>query len=182
MSFNFKFIGNCNVSKLVKNLNILTEKDWQEHQIRQNEYANHEYTNTLEILWDPYSLDTNSVGAVHNNFFKLEIENFLKSIENCYSTLYGDGHFVRALITRLKPNTIIGRHQDSGFGLENCKRTHIPLQTNPDVLFEVGDETLNLKKGEIWEINNSNKEHAVYNNSNEYRIHFILDYNLYNNG
>jgi hypothetical protein len=178
MNYNFKFIGNCDISKLKQDLSTLTEENWQEHQIRQNKFGNHENTNTLEILWDPNSLFTNTVGKVHNNFFKLNIEDFLKSIEKQYYNFYGPGYFIRALITRLKPNTIIGRHQDNGFGLENCRRTHIPLQTNTNVLFEVGNEIINMKEGEIWEINNSGKEHAVYNNSNNHRIHFILDYNL----
>jgi len=32
-----------------------------------------------------------------------------------------------------------------------------------------------LKLGELWEIDNS-KSHSVENNSNEYRIHLIVDY------
>ena len=107
MNFNFKLIGSCDVSKLKQDLSFLTEENWQEHQIRQTVYGNHENTNTLEILWDPDSLSTNRVGKVHDNFFKLNIENFLKSIENQYYNFYGPGYFVRAIITRLKPNIII---------------------------------------------------------------------------
>ena len=32
------------------------------------------------------------------------------------------------------------------------------------------------KEGEIWEINNGNKEHGVVNNSDVDRIHMIVDY------
>ena len=65
---------------------------------------------------------------------------------------------------------------DNGESLVNCKRTHIPIITNDLVTFTIGGETKQLKEGEIWEINNIN-EHSVDNNSNENRIHLILDYN-----
>ena len=34
-----------------------------------------------------------------------------------------------------------------------------------------------MREGEIWEINNQNL-HSVDNNSNEDRIHFIIDYGI----
>ena len=54
-------------------------------------------------------------------------------------------------------------------------RTHIPIITNENVEFQVGGEPLNLKVGEVWEINNA-RVHAVYNKSNQKRLHMIIDY------
>ena len=53
---------------------------------------------------------------------------------------------------------------------------HIPIITNKKVYFSVGEEKKNLKSGEMWEINNSKKSHAVKNNSKEDRIHLIIDW------
>ena len=33
-----------------------------------------------------------------------------------------------------------------------------------------------MRAGEMWEINNGKKPHAVYNNSDEDRVHLIFDY------
>ena len=176
---NYKFLGNCNIVNLKNKINQLTEDNWLEHKLRQNTFKAHQYTNTLEILWDIDSLANNTIGKVHDNFFKLNIESFLKEIESIYKNYYGPGYFIRILITKLKPNSTITPHVDRGNSLKNCKRTHIPIKTHPNCIFTIGGETKHLKEGEIWEINNFQKEHSVENNSNEDRIHMILDYTLY---
>lgn len=178
MSFNYKFIGSCNINSLKTKISQLSEQDWLEHQLRQKVFEAHKHTNTLEILWDINSLNSNAVGKVHNNFFKLGIESILNKIEPLYQSMYGRGYFVRILITRLKPNTIITPHIDGGDSLVNCKRTHIPIKTSPECTFIVGGEKKHMKEGEIWEINNGNKTHSVENPSNQHRIHMIIDYNL----
>ena len=104
MDFNYKFIGNCNITDLKDKINQLTKQDWLEHQLRQNSFEAHKHTNTLEVLWDINSLSNNTIGKVHNNFFKLNIETFLNQIEPLYQSTYGDGYFIRILITKLKPN------------------------------------------------------------------------------
>lgn len=177
-SYNYKFIGNCDVSLLKNKINQLSEQNWLEHQLRQNAFEAHKHTNTLEVLWDVNSLSNNTIGKVHDNFFKLDIESFLKQIEPLYQSTYGDGYFIRILITKLKPNTKITPHIDSGNSLVNCKRTHIPIFTSQECIFIVGEESKHMKEGEIWEINNGNKTHSVENNSNQDRVHIILDYNL----
>jgi hypothetical protein len=177
-NYNYKFVGNCDVSLLKEKINQLSEQDWLEHQLRQNMYEFHKHTNTLEVLWDIDSLYNNKIGKVHNNFFKLNIESFLNQIEHIYQSTYGEGYFVRILITKLKSNTEILPHIDGNDSLVNCKRTHIPIFTSPECVFIVGEESKHMKEGEIWEINNGNKTHSVENNSNQDRIHIIIDYNL----
>jgi aspartyl/asparaginyl beta-hydroxylase (cupin superfamily) len=63
------------------------------------------------------------------------------------------------------------------------RRCHIPLITNDDIKFTVGDHTMSLKQGECWEINNS-KIHEVKNLSNYDRVHILIDIipNEYLNG
>ena len=64
---------------------------------------------------------------------------------------------------------------DGGTSLEKCRRTHIPIITNEKNVFKVGPEIKHLKVGEIWEIDNT-MQHAVRNNSDEPRVHLIIDY------
>ena len=70
---------------------------------------------------------------------------------------YSYGSIVRAILVKLSKNSKIDRHIDGGKGLEDCIRHHIPIITNKKVLFTVDDETINMKAGEIWRIDNLNK-------------------------
>ena len=175
MIFNFKMYGNINTNYLKDNLNGL---DWNEHTIRQSLFEMHKETQTLEVMWDMESLQTDKVGKIHSNYYKLDIELFLEKIKPIYKSICGDGYFLRILLVKLKANSNITPHIDTGDSLSNCKRTHIPIITNSKVTFTVGGETKYLKEGEIWEIDNT-KEHSVKNNSNVDRIHLLIDYKIY---
>jgi hypothetical protein len=173
MNFNFKMYGNIDVSSLKDKLN---ELDWNEHTIRQNQsFKVHRHTQTVEIMWDMESLYTNKIGKIHPNYYKLNIESILKKLKPIYETNCGKGYFVRILLVKLKANSNIVPHFDGGDSLKNCNRTHIAITTNPDVTFTINGEKKYLKEGEIWEIDNT-KEHSVDNNSNEDRVHLIMDW------
>lgn len=172
MSFNFKMHGNIEVDYLK---NKLHELDWEEHTLRQNLFDAHKHTQTLEIMWDLESGEMNKIGKIHPNYYKLNIESFLSKIKPIYESSFGNGYFIRILFVKLKANTNIPPHVDVGYSLESCKRTHIAIVTNSKVTFNVGNEVKYLKEGEIWEINNT-KQHSVHNNSDEDRIHLLLDW------
>jgi hypothetical protein len=163
--------GNVDVTQLKDNL---TGLDWNEHNIRQN-LGVHRNTETLEVIWDFDSLQNNKIGKIHSNYYKLDMESFLEKMKPIYVSNYGEGYFIRVLIVKLKANTNIEPHVDNGYSLMTAKRTHIPIITNSKVTFTVNGETKYLKEGEIWEIDNS-KVHSVDNNSDEDRIHLIIDY------
>jgi hypothetical protein len=176
MNFNFKMFGNIDVDHLKDKLNGL---DWDEHTIRQNLHRAHKDTQTLEVMWDMESLDTDKIGKTHPNYYKLDMESFIEKVKPVYESYCGDGYFVRILFVKLRSNSNILTHVDSGDGLINCKRTHIPIITNSEVTFTIAGETKHLKEGEIWEIDNT-KEHSVNNNSNVDRIHLLMDYKISN--
>lgn len=63
-------------------------------------------------------------------------------------------------------------HQDA----DACAhRIHVPLLTNPDVIFLVGGKQVTMDVGNGYEINNQ-LVHRVHNGGDEDRIHFIFDY------
>jgi tetratricopeptide (TPR) repeat protein len=79
------------------------------------------------------------------------------------------------ILAKLLAGGSIPKHTDSGYSLLNCHRVHIPLITNNDVTFSVGDEQINMQAGEFWEINNS-VTHGVENKGGEDRVHLIVDW------
>lgn len=176
LPFNFKFLGNIDITDTLKDLETFTEEQWLEHSYRSNDFRAHNKTNTLEILWDPTSLKTGNQGKKNVvNYNQINFDKIKEQLYPIYNEHYGPGWFIRVLIPRLNAGGQIPPHKDGGKSLMEVKRTHIPLVTNDDIIFKVGDTVKNLKEGEVWEINNA-REHAVSNNSKQHRIHLIVDY------
>lgn len=80
----------------------------------------------------------------------------------------------RCMITRLAPGKCITPHPDRGAPAEYYDRYHIVLQSRPGSIFRCGGETVHMKAGEAWWFDNS-VEHEVINNSDDDRIHLIVD-------
>ena len=85
------------------------------------------------------------------------------------------GYFVRANLVRLQSGGTITEHTDNNFSLVHSHRVHLPIITNAEVGFMVGNKSINMKEGELWEINNR-RLHSVNNAGPEDRVHLILDY------
>jgi hypothetical protein len=78
-------------------------------------------------------------------------------------------------IHTLDAGASIKKHRDVGYSFEHGKiRLHIPVQTNDKVEMLVNDTPIPMKVGECWYCN-FNIEHEVKNNSNQPRVHIILD-------
>lgn len=175
-TFDFKFLGNLDVEQTIKNLHTFTEEQWEEESIRQRRFKTHSQTKSLCIIWDFMSLLSGKVGKLHEkNYKQLNFDLLKPQILSICEKHYGEGELLRVLIPKLQPQGIIPFHKDKGDTLINVKRIHIPLITNENIFFTVGETTKNLKVGEMWEINNQNR-HSVANNSQEERVHLIVDY------
>jgi hypothetical protein len=83
----------------------------------------------------------------------------------------------RALITRLAPGGHIYPHADVGGAYVHMKdigRYHVVLQGLPGCNFRCGEEIVQMQTGEIWWFN-AHLEHEVVNNSEDDRIHLLVD-------
>jgi hypothetical protein len=84
--------------------------------------------------------------------------------------------FVRLL--KLGPGSNILEHRDHCLSYEDGEvRIHIPVQTNPEVEFVVGGQTLPLQEGDCWYIN-FNLPHRIHNRGTTDRIHLVIDCRL----
>lgn len=78
-------------------------------------------------------------------------------------------------IHNLAAGAHIKPHRDFLCGLEHGKvRLHIPVQTKAEVRLKVEGEDINMQPGECWYCN-FHLEHEVQNNSDQDRIHLIMD-------
>lgn len=80
----------------------------------------------------------------------------------------------RVIITKLPPGKSITPHVDQGAPATYYTRYQIALQSLPGAIFQIGDEAVNFRTGEIWYINNRVK-HSIINNSSDDRIIMIVD-------
>ena len=95
---------------------------------------------------------------------------------NDVASRYGitDPVFPRAMFARLHVNGKITPHVDGHKATGYCHKIHVPVQTNPDAMFFVGDHELNMERGKAYEVNNRMK-HWCINGGDEERIHFIFE-------
>jgi hypothetical protein len=81
----------------------------------------------------------------------------------------------RVMITKLASGKAIHPHSDIiGLYANSMRRFHVPLQSGEGCMFRAGDEIISMKAGEVWDFN-AHAEHEVVNNSNDDRIHLIID-------
>lgn len=172
MKRSFKNYGLLDVSNFKK---IIAESnlDWDEFDFRQKRGNTHKETKCIPIIFDEsFSL---SKFTKTKNFPLFEAE--LKKIEeHLIKTIDENGYIFRAILVNLPKHKSIPKHIDSGESLIVPRRIHIPIITNKQCLFSVGEVTKQLKEGEIWEIDNSGQKHSVENNGDEDRIHLIVDF------
>lgn len=130
--------------------------------------------------------NTQSLSLVHFEDYKYdkpeyrdlysELEDEIGPVVDYIARYYrNNGFIVRAMLAKLAAGGEIPKHKDAGFSLMNCHRVHLPLVTNDKVDFFVGGETIHMRPGELWEIDNGS-DHAVANNGGEDRIHLIVDW------
>lgn len=139
------------------------------------DYRVHDNTNHLTFFFEDNTASPKEIISYNNNIFlllKKNVNNIITLIQKYYKN--NSLIIARCLITCLKPFTNIPIHRDSGYILELGHRIHIPIKTNNNVLFNVGNTQKNLEKGKIYEINNC-RRHWVNNNSKEPRYHLIID-------
>ena len=85
-----------------------------------------------------------------------------------------DGVWSRSRLMGLGPGAEVPLHVDSHYHWRTHIRIHIPVITDPKVLFTCGDETVHMAAGECW-IFDSFRFHRVENGWTERRVHLVLD-------
>jgi len=170
-----QLIDNIDVKSIKSKVKKFSIDDWLtlEHRERKIKESAHRDTVTLPLV---YNYDFRMESPTYNLEYKI-FEKDIKIIKNILSKEFGGGYLIRVLFTKLLANGSIYEHSDLGTSLWLGHRIHIPIITNENVLFHVGDETVNMKEGEMWEIDNTTK-HSVVNNGED-RVHLILDWITY---
>jgi ABC-type polysaccharide transport system permease subunit len=174
--FDFTLLGKIDISNLKQKLLNLDESAWHEDSSRQNKHQVHSNTHFIPIMWDVETSSQMIWGQKTKYYYNFDFEKLFAEItDKINQSLGNNGVIFRSILARLGPNETISAHIDRADMMRYCKKIHIPIITNDNVLFQVGVTEKNLKEGEIWDVNVTNL-HAVYNQSNENRVHLITMY------
>lgn len=84
------------------------------------------------------------------------------------------GVWGRSRLMALAAGAEVPAHVDAHYYWRTHWRIHVPLITNPGVVFTCGDDRAHMAEGECW-IFDSFRWHDVQNRGSERRIHLVLD-------
>ncbi len=179
-------IGDIGVTRFAQQAAKITDADWTADAFRQKTYEVHKQTQTIRLIMDEDGRHRDP--TYHSSyqtykellepveiFIRRQFEQTLKAKR--LRKKHGRGYFIRMILVKLLADGSIPRHVDQGETLAKSHRMHLPIITNEQNLFSVGDTEVHMKAGELWEINNR-REHGVVNGGSEDRIHLIIDYVL----
>lgn len=183
---NFRPIGKIDPAELEARIDKITEQEWLENQVRSKRYEVHKDTQFIGLVFDEDFRHMKATRHPALDRFMDALKPILSQVAEYYETSPEfqakfaqpvRGYFVRISLAKLLAGGEITEHRDLNFSLTHSHRVHIPIITNEKVWFYVGDEKRNLQAGEIIEINNRRRHH-VENQSEQDRVHIIMDFVL----
>jgi LPS sulfotransferase NodH len=80
----------------------------------------------------------------------------------------------RSRLMKLAPLASVPEHADINYHWYYRVRVHIPIFSQPGVMFHCGDEAVHMPEGDAWIFDNW-RRHSVVNPGNEQRIHLVAD-------
>jgi hypothetical protein len=138
---------------------------------------------TLPLLMCPQSLTVKNPpfyqGAKSPYYDDVWHESIFNELNKILTRTFGRGFFLSVFFHNTKPNGLSELHTDVGSdaALYN-HRIHIPIKTNKRITFTAGLDTIHMKEGSVYAIDNS-KLHGSYNASKTNRIHLVVDWSVY---
>lgn len=169
--------GSIDVSYYKDYFSINDDWDNRFSRDRIKKYKAHDESQFIPLQWSFKNLNEKpNVVAEKTEFYtKYFNKEFFDNLEKILQNRFGTGYPVRIVFTKLPRYSEIKRHRDLTPSFVANRRFHVPIKTNKDVIFGVHDKVIHMEEGGVYQINNF-KEHFVKNNSNEDRIHLIVDW------
>lgn len=80
----------------------------------------------------------------------------------------------RSRLMKLAPGAAVPQHADINYHWFSRVRIHVPVQTDPAVLFHCGKDVVHMAAGEAWIFDNW-RLHRVENGASRERVHLVAD-------
>lgn len=94
---------------------------------------------------------------------------YMQQVMACF-----DEVLARSRLMCLAPSSEVNTHVDFNYHWYTRVRIHVPIITDPAVIFYCADESIHMQAGECW-IFNSWRRHRVVNGGQRDRIHLVID-------
>ena len=158
---------------LQSDLTGLVDSDWIEHFVKQN----------FEGDWSVLPLRARA-GATHpvmqiysdpgaTDYVDTPLLDRCPYIRQALAALDFPLQAVRLM--RLTPGSVIKEHRDNDLDAEaGSIRLHVPVTTNPGVVFEVNRKRVDMAPGSVWYLRLSDP-HRVANTGTADRVHLVID-------
>jgi hypothetical protein len=166
------------MQKIVSFVNNIPEEEWTSFEKPKNNFKGIFYDVICLLNKSDKQNSVYNVEIINQKYLKM-FDEVLRFVNNTLYKEYPDGEFTRVVLHRLSPKYNINPHEDVGYHLENCRRVHLPIITDENVVFLVKNIKVPMNVGFLTEINN-NVNHSVLNNSNASRVHLIMDWSKKN--
>lgn len=169
----YRDLGTADVSALVQRIKNIPEAFWDEdNEIKPNKFA--KLNETRHIMFRFVNESKNVFDFEEYPRWDEWKDSLLPLMEQAAQRLgYKNYRFPRAMLARVPAGGEISPHADLTAS-HYIHKIHVPLITNPEAEFHVGNQARNLTVGEITEVNNK-RMHAVYNKGQQDRVHFIFE-------
>lgn len=171
-------IGFFDTCEILSELNKFTDADWT-HFTRGSGHipgtAKHTSSYTLPVIWAPVQADPTK--TIEQTFFpKYEhIKKIIEPLIPLVHEFYPGSQVLRVFFTKMDPWSEIGEHIDTALNNRACRRIHVPVITNQDVIFSIDGVDYHFPINQAFEVNNTLR-HGVRNLSDQPRIHLIVDF------
>lgn len=166
-------LGVVDVARLTERVRNIEESAWTADNRRQDEYEVHAQTQSIILV---FFTGWPQVRVEHASGWDAFGEVTVPVMEHLVAKHFPPGGMVlRAVLARLLPGCQIDAHLDSHASFSVAHRIHVPLLTNPEVEFIVGDERIVTRPAHAFELNNK-MVHSVANRGTSARVHLIFDY------
>jgi hypothetical protein len=167
-------LQDLDLCEIQEKLNSCTDEDWNRFTLRQEIFDVASDTKTIVMKFNGPTQTSNHPSKTTTfegwDEWKAVVEPLISKVQE----LYPESVISKCFLPKLKAGGSIGKHTDNGPTLQMVHRIHIPIFTNKDVIFTVDGESINMKEGCAYEINNL-KEHGVVNNGDTDRVHLLFD-------
>lgn len=172
---NFKELTTINIDDLVSRVERITLKEWVKDTSRQEAFPDVATdVKTIMLKFNGYMNDGGFPSDTITYKDWDEWEDVIQPVLNQVYSLFKRPFLNKCMIVNLKSKGEIPPHNDMTYSFAKSHRLHIPLITNKDCIMTVGDDSKNMKKSVLYEVNNR-RLHSVKNSGCCDRIHLLFD-------
>jgi hypothetical protein len=148
--------------RLAREIGQFSEEEWRPHPQRFEGNAN-------LVLVSSRGEENDDFAGPMVPSERLQRTPYLRQVMGCFDTVIG-----RSRLMRLAPGAEVSEHTDGHYFWRNHLRIHVPILTEPSVIFRCGDEQIHMAAGEAWTFDNW-QPHSVQNGSQRERVHLVID-------